>query len=111
MLLSRIKQTSAIAWSPVSTHTSHMALGTLHSTLTPPKLSIQNTSSEEIKVVAEVDVNEKFVCLDWGNAPIGGDLGVLAGGMDDSSIQLFDVEKMYVLEIWKHSNCQRIKLS
>mmetsp|Transcript_10657 Transcript_10657/g.39783 ORF Transcript_10657/g.39783 Transcript_10657/m.39783 type:complete len:1070 (-) Transcript_10657:1074-4283(-) len=97
MLLSQIKQTSALAWSPLSTHPSYLALGTLHSTLTSPKLSIHNATAEKTDILVETDaVNEKFVCMDWG---VGtheqvNELGVIAGGMDDSSIQLFDVNRI-----------------
>lgn len=93
MLLSQIKETATQVWSPLSSHSSYLALGTHHSTLATPKLSIHDVKPDGSDIVAELELNEKFVCLDWGD--FGNDkYGILAGGMADSSIQLFDVEKM-----------------
>lgn len=96
MLLSQIKQTSCFTWSPLSSHPSHLALGTLHSTLKPAQLQFYQTQNVgSVDKLADVELSEKFVSMDWGEGlQQEHSMGILAGGMDDSSIQLFDVNKI-----------------
>ena len=97
-----VSRSATVAWGASSAHANLIASGTKAGAISD---SFDNTShlelfsldlmssSQEMALLGSVQTNERFHRLAWGNAGMAdGSLpyGIIAGGMDDGTVKIFN---------------------
>ncbi|KAL6073528.1 Protein transport protein SEC31 [Balamuthia mandrillaris] len=103
-MLKQVKRNATAAWCPVQDGKNYLALGTVagsigdFSTDTALEVvSLQTNDSQDLSMptVGNIEVGSKFHSLAWGQSPNASySLGLIAGGMEDGSLSLWDPSKL-----------------